>query len=114
MAVIPGRTNPYAAQANPAALGVVVTLGDMYEGEIADGTGLSNVLGGFPPLRHVWKASHETVGWAALELSSEPGAGGPVLPSLMAGCALVEQPLQFFRPLQTHTALGFNPPALGT
>ncbi|KAL4419305.1 hypothetical protein ABPG77_001637 [Micractinium sp. CCAP 211/92] len=43
--VIPGRTNPYAAQANPAALGVVVTLGDMYEGEIADGTGLSNVLG---------------------------------------------------------------------
>lgn len=44
--VVPGRTNPFLGQNNPdAPTGPVVPLGDMYEGEIADGTELSGVTG---------------------------------------------------------------------
>ncbi|KAL4440552.1 hypothetical protein ABPG75_003553 [Micractinium tetrahymenae] len=44
--VVSGRTNPNAGQANPnAPTGPVVPLGDMYEGEIMAGTGLSEAIG---------------------------------------------------------------------
>lgn len=55
MGVVTGRSNPYAGLNNPAApVGPVVPLGDMYEGEIGDGTQLSGVTGeaggGVPPV----------------------------------------------------------------